>query len=464
MQIVILVAIIVTTIALETRTELASPWAFTAALGVYVLGTAAIGLASTATGLRTLLGDEQRSRRLRRQQKLLGLLEPAWLIAGSAATVLLGYGAWAIDALEVGNLPLLPRLVALIPFFVALLVHWVLEYPYHRAVREALARQQRRAGRTVRRPWSLREYLAFNTRHHLLFILVPVGLILLLRDSLLLYVAPLLDGVPGASWIMLGGTVASAGLVFFFAPMIIVQVWKTRTLPADELREDLEETCRSLGLSYRDILIWRSGGILVNAGVVGVAGPVRYVLLSDALLDLLDREQIRAVFAHEAGHIVCHHIFYAATFAIGTVLLFGSLGDGLMALGAGKWWVNGVSFGGLILSWWLGFGWLSRRFERQSDVMAAHLSDPQPDGRITPRGAYAFATALEEVARLNGSSRTQRNWRHGSVAFRVNYLLQLAARGGNKSEINGLVQRVKLGLLLTGLVSIGLATAVYTAM
>ncbi|HAU38600.1 MAG TPA: Zn-dependent protease with chaperone function, partial [Phycisphaerales bacterium] len=69
-----------------------------------------------------------------------------------------------------------------------------------------------------------------------------------------------------------------------------------------------------------------------------------------------------------------------------------------------------------------GFGWVSRRFERQCDVQAAWaMSGAAPGDRaavITPEGAATFAWALQQIARLNGIAPEQFNWRHGSIARR----------------------------------------------
>ena len=110
----------------------------------------------------------------------------------------------------------------------------------------------------------------------------------------------------------------------------------------------------------------------------------------------------------------------------------------------------GVIMGMIIALLVLAFGWISRRFERQCDVTAAWLCDDEPDneGRISPEGSALFAHSLERVGQLNGIPPRQRNWRHGSIAWRVSYILWLGSRGGRRSEINGVVKRIKLALWL----------------
>ena len=87
--------------------------------------------------------------------------------------------------LHLGSLPLVGKLAAVAPFVVALMCIWILDYPCHRRVRQLMGRQ---SGSDTPLPvWTMGEYLAYNIRHHLLFIVVPVGLIVLLTDSLQMY-------------------------------------------------------------------------------------------------------------------------------------------------------------------------------------------------------------------------------------------------------------------------------------
>ena len=187
-----------------------------------------------------------------------------------------------------------------------------------------------------------------------------------------------------------------------------------------------------------------------NAAVMGMIGPVRYVLLTDALIEQMPPQQIQAVFAHEAGHIVSHHIFYSVLFAVSAALLAACTGQRLAtALDWNPWTTEVLVAGLLVGAWGLGFGWLSRRFERHSDVQAAWAMDQSDHGRITPAGAALYASTLQTVARLNGIPLQQRNWRHGSIAARVRYVLRLGGTGGTRRPIDRLIRRIKIILWIT---------------
>jgi STE24 endopeptidase len=462
MQIVVLAAFVVSLVFLapETLSRLAAPGALTPAAVVAYVGLAFL-LARLNTELAFLAVRRRSATRavvLRRHNRLL-LVTHLWLIGGLAAVVGLGYGQWVMRTLGLAAVPLVGKLLAVSPFIAALLLTWVANYPFYRLVRVQLSADG--GGGEAARAWTLRQYLSYNCRHHLLFILVPVALIVLAEDLLWKYVEPALpDSDLGG--MVLGAAMGAAALgVFFVAPVLIVRIWRTEPLPDTPLRRGLESLCRRLKLRYRDILVWKSEGMIANAGVMGLAGRVRYVLLADGLLERMSPEEIKAVFAHEAGHIVSHHIFFSAVFAVAASAFSALAAEPLAAaLGLtfeGEWGTIGVMLALLIGTWGLGFGYLSRRFERQSDVIAAWVigreaADPADDrgdpGRITPEGAAVFSRALERVAELNGIPPRQHNWRHGSIAGRVSYVLWLGATGGSRREIDALVGRIKVVLLV----------------
>ena len=79
-------------------------------------------------------------------------------------------------------------------------------------------------------------------------------------------------------------------------------------------------------MRYRDILVWHTHYNMGNAAVMGVVPQMRYVLLSDLLLERMDDEQIEAVFAHEIGHVVHRHMVWYVIFFL--TVVFGELGAG----------------------------------------------------------------------------------------------------------------------------------------
>jgi len=451
MQIVVLIAFVVVLTLLESPSLAMPAWVFAPALGVYLAVTAAATAVNVRLSLRTLERWHGLSPPVLRRHNLLSGATRGWLVLGLAGMVLMGFGRWALEDLGLRRYPLVGTAAVLTPFLAAVLLIWLIDYPFHRAVQERIAQRDPDPAEQAR--WTRWQYLAYNVRHQLLFIAVPVGLIILAKDLIELHLYGLLpiryrDYVAGV------GMVVSAGGVFFFAPLLIVRIWRTRRLADGPLREELLALASRLGLRFRDLLVWLSGGMIANAGVMGLVGKVRYVLLSDALLSHMDRAQVRAVFAHEAGHITSHHIFYSVLFAVSSAVLSQWCCLWLTYLLGWPEWIGPILAVFVLGVFWLfGFGWLSRRFERQSDVIAAWvisrpLDQLHADSLITEQGAATFASALSRVAELNGISPRQRNWRHGSIARRISHVLYLAGAGKGRADVDRLVRRIKVGLWL----------------
>ncbi len=418
------------------------------ALAGYLAGSLAIGSLRTAMSLRAMPSGEQSVRVALVRHNILSLAANAWLVVGLAGVVAVGYGRWVMEDLGLQFVPLVGHVVLLVPFVVALTVNWLLEYRFYRVAKGRMVYQQMLMGIPTRAPWSLREFLSYNFRHQFLFVAVPVGLIMLLTDSLDLvhfYWPGRFGDTP-----LLVASVVAAMTVFLIAPVLIVRVWRTIRMPAGPLTDELMALSKAMRLRFRQVRLWQTGGMIANAAVMGILAPVRYVLLSDALVEQLDVREVRAVFAHEAGHIVGHHLFYSMLFSILSVTLCSMVGELLAwSLGPDGWWAEGFVLPVLACVWFFGFGWISRRFERQSDVVAAWYSGdgpPCPDGRISPEGAWAFSRSLERIGQLNGASPGQWNWRHGSISWRVSYVMWLGSTAGNRSDVDRPVRLIKAGL------------------
>ncbi len=447
MQIIILLGFMVALVLPELRVEKAPPVLLAVAVGLYILGAAAFGKINTFLALRTIADEQKSQSSKKRRLSLVGAFSRAWLIGGLAGVILLGYGRVVME--QLGRYPLLGEIIVIAPFVLAVILTWLMEFPFHKTARDRVSQQHIAMGGQALPQWTLGQYLIYYIRHYLLLFAVPVGLIVFVIDSLAIFVYPFLPA-EFREIILLGGVVISVGLVFIFAPLLIVRIWKTTPLPEGELRDMLERMCAELNLRYRDILIWQSRSVVTNAAAMGLLGSLRYILLSDGLLENLDARQVRSIFAHETGHIKSHHIFYSGLFMFATVILGGSLGEYLAELTNQESFLLApfllvIVFGGF------GFGWISRRFERQCDVVAAWVGGmdgqvEEGDGKITQQGAAVFSQALQRVGQLNGVALGQRNWRHGSIGWRVSYILQLGASGGNREEIDRVVRLVKIGL------------------
>jgi STE24 endopeptidase len=373
-------------------------------------------------------------------------------------------------------------LVVLTPFFLDCLILWLIAYPL-----ELRFRALSEPGYTENAPrWSLGAYLDFNIRHHLLVVCVPMTIILSASDITRGYEAQIRVWT-GSVWAPDVLLCVAAAIVFVTAPLMLRHIWRTSPLPAGPLRERLEQLCRRIDLRCRDILVWKSDGLMINAAVMGVAPRVRYVLLSDALLATMTPRQVEAVFGHEAGHVRHRHIQHFLVFALVGWMIVSAMMELLArtSTGGGGTWsvsfmtVEAVGIMATVLVWGLGFGWVSRRFERQADLFGARCVTPEVsdcdrpcsvhpdeattltvDGRVCATAAAVFASALHRVAVLNGIPTRERSWRHSSIGSRIGFLAALSADPGLAARFERTVRRIKSAMLSAALLG-GAASAYY---
>lgn len=301
---------------------------------------------------------------------------------------------WINEDLGLGENLFLSGMMMLIPYFTLLTVN---------------AGLATRADVTRHPTLSPRSSIPFALRTYAGFILLPISLLLLLQHVLssqetlrrwtLLY--------PPAEWalllLVLLGFLAAA-------PAFLRLIFKARPIPEGLLRQRLECLCRRANFMASDLLIVKTGPTrTANAFVTGLIGPLRYVFLTDALLDRLKSDEIECVLAHEVAHAKQGHIqayvLFSLTYVIAAAFLLEhfsrALEPGLI--------LTAVMIGFAALFWIFIFGYASRRFESEADLFGMRLTG----------GSTRFAAALEKVASTNRMSRNAPSWRHFSIARRI---------------------------------------------
>jgi len=252
-----------------------------------------------------------------------------------------------------------------------------------------------------------------------------------------------------ARYELAGGALLLASLAVVLAvfPVIAMRILGARPMPAGPLRERLERYARRVGLGYRNIYVWPTHGSLPNAAVMGVGRRLRCVVFTDALLDLLDEEEIEAVFAHEVGHALHRHLPIFFLFTVAFTLAMAAATHLLppgMAAAVERDDIAGLAFGlgGMFVYFGLVFGFVSRRLEQQADVHglltvglpedavpADVLRDPDrhpflkavAEGRATP-AEHPFVRGLDGIAEVMGGMRELTGWRHFSLSDRIAFL------------------------------------------
>jgi tetratricopeptide (TPR) repeat protein len=185
-------------------------------------------------------------------------------------------------------------------------------------------------------------------------------------------------------------------------------------------------------MSFADILHWPLfGGRMITAGVMGLVGKFRYILVTSGLMSHLSAEEIDAVVAHEIGHVKHRHLWFYLFFFVGYLLLAYSSFDLIVFLilyseptyrfvqwvGAGQGVVSSALFSLVIIVLFLLyfrfiFGYFMRNFERQADIYAFELFNT----------AVPLVSTFRKIAWFSGQSPDKPNWHHFSLTERVDYL------------------------------------------
>jgi len=312
------------------------------------------------------------------------------------ATLALGWSAsvaeWSGTRLDLWSWPGLEILLVLVPFFAYTLL----------AIDARVRLLDRRAEQQADlRRLELRSLFAS---------VLPFALMIAATAALGLY-EPLRVQVEYVGlWSALFATAVLAGLVWLL-PWLLRHAWNTSPLPPGRARSTLENLAARLRFRCGELVVWHTGFQQSNAAVVGI-GPSRTVLFSDLLLAQLSERELEAVFAHEIGHVVRHHVLvfaaWSLAFLLGADLWIDALGfgdsvEGLLLLGA------------TLLLWYFVFGWFSRRVELEADWHALE----------TTGDAEALISALERVGGAHGKARD--SWRHFGTARRMEFLRTAAS-------------------------------------
>jgi Zn-dependent protease with chaperone function len=379
--------------------------------------------------------------------------------------VVLAFGWLEVVRGMVGNPVLLDEIIAATPALLLFLGGWWSLYPIERRLRQASLVREFDDGRPASGLPSRGGYVLHALRHQGAIVIVPVLAIGGWGELIDLGASRL--RVP--AWLPLPAIqILGMVVVLSLIPAVLRHVWDTVRLGPGPLRDMLENMCRIHGVRIRELLVWRTHGTMMNGAVMGLIGPIRYILLTDALLENLTRTQVEAVMAHELGHVRRRHMIWLGLAALASIALAGILFQAALMVLAGNWWTTdlgqavigvGAVAAGLVI-----FGFASRRFEWQADAFAVqHLSGfqtrraaaaPAPD--ITPEAVSAMTSALDTVAYLNHIPRHRFTWRHGSIASRQRRLLALVGQRADRLWPDREARMVKLMAVLAMFVATAL--------
>ncbi len=237
----------------------------------------------------------------------------------------------------------------------------------------------------------------------------------------------------------LNSTSGEIGYISFFivaisilGPVLIHKLWNCKPLEPGMARTRIENVCKTAKLKYKNILKWELfGGTMMTAGVMGLVGRFRYILVTPALLNSLNNDEIDAVIQHEIGHVQKHHMLFYLLFFAGfitcnllffePVMLLIYIMEPLYKLfefinidrdTAHPILISATLIGFFILYFRFVFGFFMRNFERQADL---HVYN------FTNDASYLIST-FYKIASFSKQLIDKPNWHHFSIGKRVRFL------------------------------------------
>lgn len=357
-------------------------------------------------------------------------------IGAAIAILLLAAACTAMPAevdAAVGRVPTIVLFIAVA--MGSTLAHDAMLFPIERRLREARLMRELDSGVPVHPAPTRGAYLLARARAGMIPLVAPILIVLLVGEFARM--AGLRLAPESADAIRLAGSAAGVLALFVLVPLLVPHLLGLRRLDRGPIRSDLEELAASAGVSVREIWLWPTDGLVANASVMGLLPGLRCVMFSDGLIEGMRRPHIRAVMAHELGHVVRRHMFWLMVVLIACGVLAIAAVEPLAlraferlaadadeptrhTLAQAVSIARDVSILALVL---ILFGFASRRFERQADTFAVQLISRSAGRDDATREAIDdMCEALRMVAYLNHVPVARGSWRHGSIAWRMRYL------------------------------------------
>ncbi len=238
----------------------------------------------------------------------------------------------------------------------------------------------------------------------------------------------------------IGFSLITLTLLLIFFPWIIQGIWSTSRIRQTWLENRIKEMAINRGVPLSKIRMWKAGGNVVNACVIGFWAWQRLLFISDGMLARLSFREIEAIVLHELGHFSRRHvamrlIVLAVPISITCQLSLALQKPSLAEIGSSTIW--GMEYGFLLWSIALPaltivygiitLGGLSRLLEHDADLFAAF-----PDGIGVERTELgdsndavhleSLVSALNHIFLLDPSVHGRQTWLHPSIQRRIKFL------------------------------------------
>lgn len=233
-----------------------------------------------------------------------------------------------------------------------------------------------------------------------------------------------------AEIILFGLTFVFLGACMVFLPFLIQKMWKCSSIKDHALLQRIERVCKKAHFKHAGIKTWTIMNASHTAAIVGIVPQIRYIMLTQGLMNYLEPSQVDAVVAHEIGHSKYHHMLKYPLIIMGMLSCAGlfslffvdpinhylylkNIVNPSLLWPALQPLATIVPYALIIgLYFRVVFGYFSRIFERQADLYPVELGIPGAD----------MIGALDRVADAAGGIHRQPSWHHYSIQERIDFL------------------------------------------
>jgi Zn-dependent protease with chaperone function len=221
-------------------------------------------------------------------------------------------------------------------------------------------------------------------------------------------------------------------ILVIFIPSLIQFWWECKPFEPSEKVAQMRQFLKEMGFKYAGLFRWSIfEGRMLTAAIMGFIPRLRYILVTDSLLETLSVEELKAVLAHEVGHAKYKHLAFYVIFLIGYIFLsYGLIDVFTVLLASFPYFIKTVEEGSntvntfymalsvpILLSMFIYFrfilGFFMRNFERQADLYSA----------VVMGSPFPTINSLEKIGFHGGNIRNIPSWHHFSIKERVDCLM-----------------------------------------
>lgn len=324
-----------------------------------------------------------------------------WLLSSIAIVVVIQWQLTVRSSWNLDRFPAIDEMLILAPSLVSLILSWFILFETQSTSIEDLEVGSAR-----------QEYVALRCRVYLMMVLIPILLMILVKDFWYL-----IERLP--LYVLLAATFSCLIGLLAIMPILVGKLWASRSVSPDEGRQRMLQISNNHHMQIKDILVWDTGQSMVNALVTGVFPRYRVLMVSDLLLSSFPAEEVDSILRHEAGHLRLSHLPVRLAFILLPALAMVSmdLDSNQTFLSSTESLVAQIGLPiapalippGLFVVYLLVVtAWLSRMMEYEADLYAAGLL-PQNDHENDNIVANSTRSMTRALCRFGEGSAKQMN-------------------------------------------------------